>query len=315
MAVKHKYSDLSDWLATWRRLLRSMDLTEQINAVDFMLLNAFGTTYKLALKISNFVRNEFTLSEVEEMLSAKNILSNLGSVLDYCCIILHCSYNNEELTMSEARKQNIKFPVKFSNEDKESWEKKELKRLIGEKFDEQVYEKFKGVFSNLMYQDKPANDCTWMFYTLRFLRNSLTHCRSDFIIKGDAEEIMPRLLETHQMEAQIYINVHVPDEPWNEKSKDERHNYVCRPLLDVLHESCQLVRDVRDAILTSLGHQKFETKYNFKFECNSTVLRIESEGRLPHSENSIAKLHRDCLHFECYGIVGDIIECDKNEML
>ena len=62
---------------------------QQIEAIDRMLFNAFGTAYKIAAKYLIYKDIGHQWSASEELLMAKNLVTNLWSVMDYCCILIY----------------------------------------------------------------------------------------------------------------------------------------------------------------------------------------------------------------------------------
>ena len=101
----------------------------EIAVVDYLLLNAYGTVYKMAAKYLNYRDMGYELSLTAEMLLTKNVVTNLWSVLDYCCKIFRYQYAGPP-TPEEARM--IKFPCDhkvrgfMGRKNWESWRLREI---------------------------------------------------------------------------------------------------------------------------------------------------------------------------------------------
>ena len=106
-------------------------IAKQIDAIDNLLINAYGTVLKSKVKREMYVMKSYDLLEMEEMLLAKNLYSNLWSVLDYCCTIIYCWYNNRIPNPEEGRELKLQFPCYFKfDTDPEKWEMDKLVQLL-----------------------------------------------------------------------------------------------------------------------------------------------------------------------------------------
>ena len=268
-------------------------IDDQIAAVDHMLLHAYATVYKLAVKYISFPYFGHDMSPTEEMMSAKTITSNLWSVLDYCCIILYHRYHG---TPKPSTARQICFPCDYKNRlPAADWEKK---CFIVDQLPDDAYAKFAGAFSSIQYQgeeDVPPE--TRAFYRLHFLRNTLTH--RTIKIYGE-EEVDIKQLEIFkdnnnitEGESELAIKITVPREPWN----NENGEYDEVPLLDVLYEACKVVEVHRDKLLHTVDEQKFNKKYAFEITEEELVITLNNKRH---------ELKHYKLHLECYGILAEL---------
>lgn len=274
----------------------------QIAAVDNMLLNAWGTVYKMAVKYLDYNILSYELSHTEELLSAKNLVANLWSVLEYCCIILCYRYHG---IPSPARARKIHFPCDYHKlprspqlveDEVVEWEKKQLKPIA--ELPLEVYNKeFQGAFSDVQFKGR-ADSSTRAFYWLHFLRNTLVH-QSINITAEDKDRHRPIIFEVHNIDrnAQAAITVELPVKPWEKNSTDKEPV----PLLDVLYQACEVVQNRRDKLMGVIGEEKFMNKFDFDF--SEKVLEIlfrQVATRCPIRCNQ--------LHLECYGMEADLKE-------
>ena len=275
----------------------------QIAVVDNMLLNAWGTVYKMAVKYLDFEVYTYELSRTEELLIAKNLVSNLWSVLEYCCIVLCYKYHGIPKP-ADARK--IGFPCDRyvlncspSQEDVMKWELGQLEAKLNMELPLKVYEeKFKGAFSDVQFQGGVATDDVKHFYRLNFLRNTLTHQRID--INGDnVQGHYPEIFRVHGIgrNARAFVTVKLPIEPWVPNST----NMKPEPLLDVLYQACKVVESRRNKLLGVLEQGVFRDRFDFKF--SEEVLKIMFTQMEVNSE---CPIRCNDLHLECYGLEAEL---------
>ena len=93
-------------------------VSEQIDAIDRMLFNAYGTTYKIAAKYLVQKNCMICLDEMEELLLVKTLVTNLWSILDYCCILY--STKNTETRPNPVDARNICVPISFEGRRKKN---------------------------------------------------------------------------------------------------------------------------------------------------------------------------------------------------
>lgn len=284
--------------------MQGMDDTHyvsEITAVDNMIFNAYGTVYKLAVKYASARHLAYKLSSTEEMLSAKNVVTNLWSVLDYCCIILHSKHNG---VPTPKKASSIKFPCyckQATQQELAEWERNLYVKMLGLPICD--YIKFKGAFSGIQkFQNEQhaSHADTLTFYRLHFLRNTLTH-NTTYIYKGrvDFQTLnTPDFKKiTTENDTQV-MTIEVPKEPWSEKAWSEKAQEVDNiPLLDVLFQACKVVEDRRDKLLHTLDEGKFSRKYAFNVTEKHLTVTFDDEGyKMQHSH----------LHLECYGMQAEI---------
>ena len=176
----------------------------QVDAIDDILLNAYGTVYKFDIKQIISASGEYVLSQTEDVLSAKNLFSNLWSVLDFCCAVIYSHHNNSLPTLDQGFK--IKFPCKFpknnnsmSFEDWKTWERKKLMEVLDdEDVTDEHLQHFDGVFQHVQFKNKRADEITgskvYYFYLLQYLRNTLTHSSIDIDFRRTSTGVLPDLL-------------------------------------------------------------------------------------------------------------------------
>lgn len=266
----------------------------QIDTIDRLLLDAYGTVYKLAVKNIVFEQRAVELSESDEMITAKTLICNLWSVLDYCCVILYCENNKVIPTPEDARKQALKFPCAFSKElemEPHAWEEKKLKKMIGNGID------YKDIFSPVQNYAGNDTDTIKTFYWLHFLRNTLTH---NNILITNTSRCELKIWEGHTITPKVTITIGVPLEPWSDASCNRPEDYEQLPLIDILFDSCKVVTERRDKILSL--HSKFEDKFNFKF-VTTPSLTVEISQLIPESKTTTLST---LTHLECYGVLVDL---------
>ncbi len=219
----------------------------QVAAIDNILLNAYGTVYKMAVKNFRLPENSYQLSKTEEMLSAKNVVSNLWSVLDYCCMTLHYKYHDIP-TPTKARR--IKFPcdhegLSYSSNPAEvkKWGKK-IEQIVEQESAAVTldYEQFKSLFSEVQFKKEgPVTEDITAFYQLHFLRNMLTHQSIVITPNGIDGHNKPQIYQHHELDigAQAAITIGVPEEPWkNDDSKKREKSHTPRCFIPSL-QSCR----------------------------------------------------------------------------
>ena len=128
----------------------------QIQMIDNLLLNAYGTVYKVAAKQLVYRSSAYDLSPIEEILSAKNLFSNLWSILDFCCTILYSHYNNKLPDIDP--KTNIKFPVHFATSSFATssfeWERKAIEKVLNKNVTD---DSLKDIFHHVQFKGETAN--------------------------------------------------------------------------------------------------------------------------------------------------------------
>lgn len=279
---------------------------DQIVAVDNMLLNAWGTIYKMAVKYLDYNVHSYELSRTEEMMTAKKLVSDLWSVLEYCCIILCYNYDGVP-NPKKARK--IHFPCNYTalsseSADLEQWEKEQLED-IAQLPTEEYEEKFQGAFSDVQFKGEATSDVN-AFYRLHYLRNTLTH-QSVNITGSDENGHQPEILRFHniQRNAQAAITVNLPIEPWKRNST----TMTSVPLLDVLFQACKVVEDRRDKLLGVIIDMKFRDKFDFKFSeevLQVTFKQIDKEHSIRCNHEHLIRCNH--LDLECYGMEAELKE-------
>lgn len=253
-------------------------VSQQIEAIDRMLFNCYGTTYKIAAKYLVQKTCMIWLNEIDELMLVKLLVTNLWSILDYCCILYFAKHINRRPNPVEAR--NISVPITF--------QKKKQKRKEAGLCDI--------LFKDLQYTVQ--NSKTETFYRLHFLRNALTH-RTVVITDRDREDSFPDILQGLTLEAEYKMRVLVPKQPWSDESCENRSNYASLPLLNVLMAACELVKERRDMILMQeFGVGPFAEE--FKFNLNQKDLQV-TLSRQPEP----AAKRCTHLHFHCYGLEAE----------
>lgn len=269
----------------------------QVVVVDSMLLNAYGTVHKMAVKYISFQDLSYELSATEEMLSAKNLVSNLWSVLDYCCIILHYKFRG---TPTPSKARGISFPCdckkSIFRESAVEWERKKIDGLLSDGAYERIGG-FENVFSSIQLQEGAVPWETLTFYQLHFLRNTLTHNTINI-----HQERSSHRLEIFQhcnigtTETHAAMTIRVPREPWNKANLSSE----TVPLLDVLFRACKVVEDRRDKLMHTIGERKFSDKYAFNLTNEHLIVTLNAidprEYRVRYNQ----------LHLECYGIEAEL---------
>lgn len=269
-------------------------LTKQILAIDNLLMNAYGTMYKSAVKHCYYDEYELNFSKMGEMLLAKNLQSDLWSVLDYCCTLVYYWYHKKIPTPSIQRQ--LSFPCIFDKKLllSDEWEKDKLKEMLGVvKLDDSKYQKLKGVFHEVQYNGGYPTQENEHFYLLHFLRNRLTHGSLQF--EYNCQEQTPvRSVALKQlgMTANVLTTIEIPQFqfPWLRDTK------LYRSLLDIHYGCCKFVEKFRDNIIRrlELSQPTFEETVELK------LLTKEKKLKLNKSEICYFKLH-----FKCYGLEGE----------
>lgn len=260
---------------------------EQVKAIDNMLLNAYGTSYKFAAKSIVFVKVGHDFSPVEELLTAKNILSNLWSVLDHCSFALYSSFYGTPMPKVA---REIKFQFKKNENELNDWAKKKLN--LGGK----DYHKFVDALRDVPLKDPEVDATSKEFHRLHYLRNLFTHRTVDIIDEDLTHQKVPNMLKKLGVEPEISLMINVPEKPWSDLSNAEEPV----PLLNVLMRSCKIVEVIRDKLLSQVGGKKFKDKFDFVF--NEEMLEItafESDYKIVTHYDLVH------LHLKCYGLDGE----------
>lgn len=266
-----------------------------------LLLNAYGTMYKFAVKTVSYQRIGYALSPTEETLSAKNVLSNLWSVLDYCCIMLFCHHRRRLPNTQEARR--IKFPCDFTElsrpeVDPERWERQKISQIVGLDISDEDYAQLEGIFlpvQNRVLGFGPVDSLTSHFYMLHFLRNTLTHTPIPVDFKQGVTDA-PEILQLNNMPTvNLGAQISVPTHPWLDQSRNDRSTYTPCSLLDILYNSCQVVERLRDEILRRLQITPFHIHFPFQLTTERLTLNAES-------------CFWGNLHLDCYGVEAEFKE-------
>lgn len=252
-----------------------------IEAVDRMLLNAYGSVYKIAAKCIVYKEINHWWSETEELLTAKNILANLWSCLEYCCNIL---YTKKKGRPNPQTARKIFIPCNFP----------------GQPTKQPLIADFSIMFSELQFTDEErVNEDIRTFYLLHHFRNTLAH--RTIAITGNRGSEMPKMLMEKLKEVpEVAVSIYVPNSPWKNEScnkdcfPDGAHDYKCIPLLDLLYDSCRLVQRKRDQILQHADKKNFRS-FDFKFSIDDRFLTVSSSGVPRH-----IRIKR--LHLKCYGL-------------
>ena len=187
-------------------------VSQQIEAIDRMLFNAYGTTYKIAAKYLVQKKCMIWLNEIDELLQVKMLVTNLWSILDYCCILY--STKDTKTRPNPVKARNISVPITFEGKAKKK----------------KTYE-CDGLFEDLQFAQKTEDMET--FYRLHFLRNALTH-RTVVISDREGGDRLPKVLQGLNPEAEYKMRVCVPKRPWSDESCKEPNDYTLLPFLDVL---------------------------------------------------------------------------------
>lgn len=260
---------------------------DQVKAIDSMLLNAYGTCYKFEAKCTLYdeVNYEFPPEgelPVKELLLAKNVLMNLWSVLDYCCVALYCEFC--DIRAPKVARQ-IKFP--YGKDNLNTWAKKNLK------LDDKNLSKFVKALEAVQLKSPSEQDAetpgTLHLPRLHFLRNALTHRKINIIAMGEPNTVSP--------------SIAVPKKPWSDESIDDTDSIL---LKDLLLDSCKIVEHTRDELLKAIDVQRFREKISIGFTKDLDELEVKftrSDG-IPEETLKLKTKH---LHLECYGID---VDCD-----
>lgn len=264
----------------------------QTEVIDRMLLNAYGTTYKIAAKYLIYQEISHEWSATEELLLAKNLVTNLWSVLDYACYLLYVTKNGKP-SSKIARKiaAPCYFPKKkVPKEDKAQkvaahageaqTGRKTQKATTNE---EATLLEIEALFQDLQYsEEKQASDDVFTYYRLHFLRNTFTH--RTIIVTGNSEEQIPAMLQgITRTVPEVAVSIQLPKSPW----ESDLEHFETVSLLDFLFKSCELVKKQRNKILQN----------TFQFG-----IRLESEQLVVQfPDTSMVQNHKD-LHLKCYGL-------------
>lgn len=287
---------------------------QQRAAADSLLMNAYGTVYKFAVKNAWYLKIGYSLSPTEEMLSAKNLVSNLSSVLDYCCVLLYCHHHNTQPTPHHMRR--IKFPCDFnelSNEgiEAEEWERRKLSQILGVRsITNGEYQPLRGIFlgvQNRVVGQGPVQKPVADFYLLHYLRNTLVHRSILIDFRQEDCQYLSNVLQLRTLQGMsVNAFVDVPTHPWLDESRNNSNTHVKASLFDVLYRSCRFVEECRDDMLRRLqtrqivDAQPFQTHYQLQLTSTELTLNIAT--------NTTARCLWNLLHLDCYGIEAEFKE-------
>ena len=275
----------------------------QMVAIDNLLINAYGTMYKLVVKHTSFDNICYTFSEIEEMLHTKNLQSDLSSVLDYCCTIIYCWYHQREPTPEQGHK--LSFPCDFkellkSDSNPEKWEREKLNYMLGVEVDHR-YKDLKGIFYEVQYKGGAVTQKIKDFYLLHFLRNKFTHRSLQFCFSQRLQRIQKsEVLKQLSMEANVLATIEVPPEPWVSDSRENTSDYVSESLLDIHYRCCKFMEEFRDDLLRrlKLAPPRVPFSKTIQFELTQQQLTFTANSK---KESQLCCL----LHLGCYGLEGD----------
>ena len=282
-------------------------IADQMVAIDSLLINAYGTMYKLVVKHTSFDDICYMFSEIEEMLLTKNLQSDLSSVLDYCCTIIYCWYHQREPTPEQGRK--LSFPCVFKellkpHSNPERWEREKLKYMLGVKVDHR-YEDLKGIFYEVQYKGGAATQKIKDFYLLHFLRNKFTHRSLQFCFSQRLQQIQKsEVLKQLSMEANVLATIEVPPEPWVSDSLENTKDYVSESLLDIHYRCCKFVEEFRDNLLRRLQLVPLHVPFSETVQFRLTPQKLTFKPANSKGESRLCNL----LHLGCYGLEGDFKE-------
>ena len=312
-------------------------IANQIVAIDKLLINAYGTVLKSRVR-HKLYKSE--LSKDEEMLLAKNLYSNLWSVLDYCCTIIYCWHHNEIPNPQEGRECKFATTFKF-NKNLEEWEKEELNRILlreelkekrkeykeGEYkkreqewiYDELIgkYDKLKGILYEI--QRTAHNKPRKYFYLLHFLRNQLIHRSIQFQLDFSREK----------------VEIKVPEEPWENASCDDLDGYKAKSLTDIHLRCWKVAKEYRDKLIDKLDlrrphpqdrdqrrqdlqpyHlrprrqdlQPYHLRQQPQLEAFEELYQLKIRGKKFIKAFAKGKYKTADLHLSCYGLEGKFKE-------
>ena len=279
-------------------------IADQMVAIDSLLINAYGTMYKLVVKHTSFDDICYMFSEIEEMLLTKNLQSDLSSVLDYCCTIIYCWYHQREPTPEQARK--LSFPCDFKellkpHSNPEKWEREKLKYMLGVEVDDR-YEDLKGIFYEVQYKGGAVTQKIKDFYLLHFLRNKFTHRSLQFCFSQRLQQIQKsEVLKQLSMEANVLATIEVPPEPWVSDSRENTSDYVSESLLDIHYRCCKFVEEFRDDLLRRLQLAPLHVPFSETVQFKLTPQKLTFKPANSKGESQLCGL----LHLGCYGLEGD----------
>ena len=279
-------------------------IADQMIVIDSLLINAYGTMYKLVVKHTSFDNICYMFSEIEEMLLTKNLQSDLSSVLDYCCTIIYCWYHQREPTPEQGRK--LIFPCDFkellkSDSNPEKWERKKLQDMLGVEVDDR-YEDLKGIFYEVQYKGGAVTQKIKDFYLLYFLRNKFTHRSLQFCFSQRLQK--SEVLKLLSMEANVLATIKVPPEPWVSDSRENTEDYVSESLVDIQYRCCKFVEEFRDDLLRRLQLAPLHVPFSETVQFQLTPQQLTFKPANSKGESRLCGL----LHLGCYGLEGDFKE-------
>jgi hypothetical protein len=275
-----------------------IEVDKQVELIDAMLFDAYATVYKFIAKNIVYVEVSHEFNYKEESLLAKNVLTNLWSVLDYCCFTLYCSVCDKPPTPKIGRQLGFpydKLDGAGAREKLTKWAKEALK-LGDTKFSEfmEAFDQLRDTkFSDsaeLQQQSKKIDAID--FHRLHYLRNAFTH--RTMTIEETAHVKSEQLKKRGVTSPSISLAIKVPAEPW----KDESQTTDTVSMLDFLMSACERVQEIRDMILSKLKQQKFEEKFEFKV--TATEFTCKKKKDFKYFEKELKHLH-----LRCYGLDGD----------
>lgn len=274
----------------------------QADAVDDILLNAYGTVYKFAIKQAISPDANYVLSPTEDRLSAKNLFANLWSVLDFCCTILYSCCTKRLPTLSQG--MEIKFPCSLKRGmSLEEWEKRTITKMLQDEADAEMLTRLKGIFTHVQFknggEDFDEDKEVYYFYLLHYLRNTLTHNSIDLKFRRNTRDAVPDIWNGLGKTLSVSSEILVPPKPWLIASRNDRSTHVHKPFLDVLYHTCRVVEKCRDQILTKFPrHKTFCQKYMFELTKEHLIITL--------GNGDPKKFLHQALHLECYGVEAEL---------
>ena len=115
------------------------------------------------------------------------------------------------------------------------------------------------------------------------------------------------------MRVNICSEVKVPAEPWLGSSRADRSTYQPKLFLDVLYNSCKVVEECRDRMLSAIQWQeqqimKFRERMDFEFTTEQLIVKLKNG----HNETESALFYHKELHLECYGMEAELKDYLEN---
>ena len=288
----------------------------QREAIDSLLMNAYGTVYKFAVKNSWYFKIGCSLNPMKEMQLAKMLVSNLWSVLDYCCAILFYTAHRRQPTPEEAR--HVKFPCDITGQllqpqaDAQTWERQRISWILGRNrvIGHRQYTAWRGIFLRVQNQLRgqgPVQEQVADFYLLHYLRNTLVHRSILIDFRQEDCQYLSNVLQLRTLQGMsVNALVDLPTHPWLDESRNNSNTHVKASLFDVLYRSCRFVEECRDDMLRRLQTRQivdaepFQTHYQLQLTSTELTLNIAT--------NTTARCLWNLLHLDCYGIEAEFKE-------